>query len=206
VTRFLVTPDLFERCPDVLALADRELVADLSRGDTRAFDRVYELLRAPLYTFLVRLSGRADIAEDLLQETWLRLARSAPELSEDTRLRPWLFTVARNLYFSHRRWSLLDATRLRELAHLPRTLSPTPFESLVASAAERQLERAIHGLPLNQREVFLLCTVEGFQPLQTAQMLGISPEAVRQRLSRARATISNGLNFSGRRFADDAGQ
>jgi len=174
---------------------DADLLRGLASGDTQAFDRVYAQLRAPLYAFLVRLSGRAELAEDLLQETWLRLARAAPELPEGTRLRPWLFTVARNLFRSHRRWRLLDADRLRQLGWLPRTAPASPFEALAASTMQRALERALSQLPVEQREVLLLCGCSGLEPAQVATLLGITPEATRQRLARARARLRQSLEL-----------
>jgi RNA polymerase sigma-70 factor (ECF subfamily) len=179
----------------VAAPPDSDLIRGLARGDTGAFDRVYERLRAPLYGFLLRLSGRVDLAEDLLQETWLRLARSAAELPAETQLRPWLFTVARNLYRSHRRWSLLDGDRLRELNWLPQQASVSPLEALAASVTECALERAIARLPVEQREVLLLCSISGFEPAQAAAMLGLSAEATRQRLARARAKLRESLEL-----------
>jgi RNA polymerase sigma factor (sigma-70 family) len=176
-----------------VAEPDSEVIRGLARGDTRAFDQTYARLRAPLYAFLVRLSGRVELAEDLLQETWLRLARSAGELPAETPLRPWLFTVARNLYRSHRRWSLLDAERLRQLGLLPPTTLPSPFELLATTATQRTLEQALAGLPLEQREVLLLCSVSGFEPVEAAGILGITPEATRQRLARARARLRESL-------------
>jgi RNA polymerase sigma factor (sigma-70 family) len=195
VTRFSVTSSRLPRCCGVAQPPDSEVLQGLARGDTQAFDRVYTELRAPLYAFLVRLSGRAALAEDLLQETWLRLARSAAELPAETELRPWLFTVARNLYRSHRRWLLLDGDRLRELGWLPQPALPSPFESLAASATERALEHALLGLPLEQREVLLLCSISGFEPAQAAGTLGITPEAARQRLARARAKLRQSLEL-----------
>jgi RNA polymerase sigma-70 factor (ECF subfamily) len=179
----------------VAELIDAEIIRGLARGDTHAFDRAFAELRAPLYAFLVRLSGRVALAEDLLQETWLRLARSAAALPEHTQLRPWLFTVARNLHRSHRRWSLLDVERLGQLAHLPQSTTPSPFESAAANTTERALEHAIARLPLDQREVLLLCTTSGFEPAETASMLGITPEATRQRLARARAKLRESLEL-----------
>ena len=172
---------------------DTEVIAALARGDTRAFDEAYARLRAPVYAFLVRLTGRVALAEDLMQETWLRLARAAPELPPHTELRPWLFTVARNLYRSHRRWAVLDRDRLRELGLLPTPAAPSPFEALAADRTERVLEGAIARLPLEQREVVLLCGVSGFDPAQAARMLGVTPEAARQRLARARARLRESL-------------
>ncbi len=176
---------------------DDDILRGLGRGDAHAFDTVYATLRAPLYAFLVRLSGQAPLAEDLLQETWLRLARAAPELPAGTQLRPWLFTVARNLYRSHRRWFLLDGERLRHLGLGPSGGAPSPFEALASSQTEQALERAILRLPLEQREALLLCTVSGFEPAQAASLLGITPEATRQRLARARAKLREGLASEG---------
>ncbi len=178
---------------ELVELSDPDLLRGLAAGDCAAFDRAYLVLRAPLYSFLVRLCGRTELAEDLLQETWLRLARAAPQLPADTRLRPWLFTVARNLYRSHRRWRLLDAERLRQLGWLPQAAQPSPFEALAASGAQRELERALLQLPLEQREVLLLCSGSGLEPAQVAALLGISAEATRQRLARARARLRHRL-------------
>jgi DNA-directed RNA polymerase specialized sigma24 family protein len=79
------------------------LVAGLRCGDAAAFDRVYDLYRPRLFAFLLRLSRRRTVAEDLLDETWFRLVAHARSLRPDTRLAAWLFTVARNLYWTHRR-------------------------------------------------------------------------------------------------------
>lgn len=175
------------------AADSRAIVARLARGDTRAFDAVYDSCRAPLHSFLIRLTGSAALAEDLLQETWLRLARHSRVLPPGTELRPWLFTVARNLYRSHRRWALLDAGRLRELGLLPAASAPGPFDAAAERDTRRELEAALAVLPLDQREVLLLCTVSGFEPTEAAAVLGISPEAARQRLSRARARMRERL-------------
>src|SRR5512144_2771143 len=87
------------------------LVEGLRSGDPAAFDAVYEAFRARVFGFLLRLSRSRTVAEDLLDETWLRLVAEARSLRADTRLGAWLFTVARNLYWNHRRSSLLEETR-----------------------------------------------------------------------------------------------
>lgn len=180
---------------DAIVLDDeRALVRALRRGDARAFDAVYERYRARLFAFLVRLSRSHHLAEDLLQETWLRLARHALELEEDTRLLPWLYTVARNLHTSHRRWSVLDAERLGALRFWTReTDELSPFERMAANETERKLERALAALPVAQREVVLLVCVERMEPTDAARVVGLAPEAFRQRLSRARAALAEAL-------------
>src|SRR5512144_460259 len=87
------------------------LVEGLRSGDPAAFNAVYEAYRARVFGFLLRLSRSRTVAEDLLDETWLRLVSKARSLRADTRFGPWLFTVARNLYLRHRRSWLTEETR-----------------------------------------------------------------------------------------------
>ena len=81
---------------------DREselaLVERLRAGDTAAFDAVHAAFNARLYGFLARLARSRDVAEDLLEDTWMRFVTHADQLRPDTRLGPWLFTVARNVH------------------------------------------------------------------------------------------------------------
>src|ERR1700722_1447823 len=69
----------------------------------RGFDLAYAAYGARVHAFLLRLSGRSDVADDLLQHTFLRLAERGPELRADSDLRAWLFTVARNAYLGQAR-------------------------------------------------------------------------------------------------------
>jgi RNA polymerase sigma-70 factor (ECF subfamily) len=172
---------------------ESELVARLRRGDHAAFDAVYDAYRAKVFGFLARMAGRRDLAEDLCQETFLRLAARAAQLAPDTRLAAWLFTVARNLYWSHCRSVLLDAARLDALALAPPAGASSPFESAAASQMGVRLERAFAALAERDREVLLLVAVERLDHTDAAAMLELTPEALRQRLSRARARLEAAL-------------
>jgi RNA polymerase sigma-70 factor (ECF subfamily) len=131
------------------------------------------------------------LAEDLLQETWMRLAQHVPTLKEDTALGAWLFTVASNLARSQRRWQLVDLQRLQHLLFRPRGAPVTPLEAMAASEEQRALERALAALSTSDRELLLLVGVESFTPSQAAAVLGLRPDAVRQRLLRARARLAS---------------
>lgn len=175
---------------------DDELARGLRQGDVRAFDRIYARYHARLYSFLLRLCGRRDTAEDLAQEAWMKLAKAAPTMREDTRLRPFLFTIARNAFLSHRRWSMLDLSRLVTVGLDTITAisgAPTPDEEHEHARAVADLEVALAALPLASREVLLLVGVEGLAHEEVATILGITPEATRQRLSRARAQLAEKL-------------
>ncbi len=165
------------------------LVRRLKKRDVAAFDEIYEAYRARLYSFLVRLTRRRDIAEEMLQETWLRLAARGHLLRDDTRLCAWLYTVAHNLVVSYCRNRLLDAERIGELGRMPSSSAASPFESAAATETELRLERAIAALPAHYREALLL-TAEGFTHDEGALICELRPDAFRKRLSRARERVA----------------
>ena len=179
---------------------DREietaLVARLRAGDPAAFDVAHDTYHARLFNFLARLSRRRDVAEDLLAETWLRLVATADRLHADTQLGPWLYTVARNLFYSYCRSRHLDESYAASLIGLWPTVGvrPSPFEETAASELERRVEQALARLPAHHREILLLVSVEGLRPAEAAAVCGLRPEALRQRLSRARAMLDRELD------------
>ena len=185
---------------------DREiesaLVGRLREGDPDAFDAIHESFNARLFTFLLRLSRRRDVAEDLLEEMWLRLVKHAPRLRPDTRLAPWLFTVARHLHVSYVRSRVLeDSASAAVLAIWPvsplTSVACSPFEAAAANEFHRRVERALASLPATSREVLLLVAIGGLTHAEAADACGITQEALRQRLSRARAQLARAIDGDG---------
>jgi RNA polymerase sigma-70 factor (ECF subfamily) len=168
-------------------------VAALRRLDPAAVDAVFDAWAPRLNRLLLRLGASVEVAEELVQESFVRLVRHAPRLADDTRVGAWLYTVARNLWRSHRRWAWVDGSRLLELAWAPRRGPATPSEHHAASDVHARTERVVAGLPEIQREVFLLVVGEGLDPAEAATVLGITPEAARQRLARARRAVEEAL-------------
>lgn len=173
-----------------------DLVARLREGDADAFDVVYDAYRARLYSFLLRLSRRRDVSEDLLEETWLRLVTHRDRLKPDTRLGPWLFTVARNLYWSYLRSRHLEEAHAAQLIGLWPTAPsrPSPFDVAAGDELEARVWKALASMPVAYREVLLLVGAEGLTPGEAAEVCGVKPEALRKRLSRARAMLSAALD------------
>jgi RNA polymerase sigma-70 factor (ECF subfamily) len=171
--------------------SDADLVRRLKARDTAAFDVVYGRFNTRLFTFLLRLSRDRDRAQDLLEDTWLRLVSHADRLRPDTTLGPWLFTVARNLYLSECRARVLEQSDEALVAHA--SPAPSPFEEFAANQSHRRLEAALASLPLLYREVLLLVAIEGLSTADAAAVCGISNDALRQRLSRGRAMLAERL-------------
>lgn len=162
------------------------LIDQLKSGDPAAFEAIYARERRAVYAFLVRLSGDTNVAADLFQNVWLKLARHASRLRPDTRIRAWLMTVARHEFISYRRAQALDLSRLLAMDRPVATLEPDdPRLSELAAGLARLGDR--------DREVLLLTGVDGLDIEQAAEALGLSLAALRQRLSRARRRLGEAL-------------
>jgi RNA polymerase sigma-70 factor, ECF subfamily len=163
--------------------SDQQALSLLQRRDPRGFDLAYAAYAARLHAFLRRLSRSRDVADDLLQHTFMRLAERGPELRADSDLRSWLFTVARNAYLSQAR--ILGTASNHEA--LETVASPGP--DVEARLLVGDVERALGALRLEDRELLLLVAVEAMEPIQVARMLGVDAATLRQRLARARARL-----------------
>ena len=163
---------------------DDQLMAAVRAGEASAFTELYERHGPALLSFLARLSDDRALAEDLLQETFLRVFRARATYEGEGQFRAWLFTIARRLVIDWRRsrklaWSD-DPAALETTAGPTRADDRTAVRDLIV-----RLERALRRLPEGQREVVLLSRHAGLDAGQVAQVTGSTPGAVRVTLHRA---------------------
>jgi RNA polymerase sigma-70 factor (ECF subfamily) len=166
------------------------LLRRLQRGDSAAFRELYAREKAALYGFLMRLARDPDVAADLFQNVWLKLAKHASALRPDSNVRAWLHTVARHEYVSFRRAQALDLSRLLLLG----LQTPTAPGDSALDAQLLALKLACDRLSDADREVLLLSSTEGLDSDAVAEVLGISNAALRQRLVRARRRLGSLLD------------
>jgi RNA polymerase sigma-70 factor, ECF subfamily len=178
--------------------AEPTLLDRLKQGNESAFREVLRAHGDALFSFLCRLSNDRELAKELLQNTWLSLTVNIRKMDSSTPLRPWLFTVARNAYWSHRRWSRLDLSRLAQLALWKNDASQfnTPHNKTEHKQTGAHVQKALTQLSPQFREALLIVGVEGFEPSEAAGILNLKPEAFRQRLSRARDALRQLLGDS----------
>jgi RNA polymerase sigma-70 factor (ECF subfamily) len=167
--------------------SDEELMAAVARGDERALAALIERHAARLHGFLARLAGSRDDADDLLQDTWVRVARGAHSFDPNRRVRPWLYGIAANLAHDlHRRRSvrqraLLDGSTQAATTPAP----PRPLERL-------DLRERIARLPARLREVLALRFYEGLDEAEMAEALGVPRGTVKSRLHGAIRELRRG--------------
>jgi RNA polymerase sigma-70 factor, ECF subfamily len=144
------------------------------------FDAVFAKLYPSLFRYLQRLTGDEDVAEDIAQESFVRLLRqSLPE----EEVRPWLFTVAMNLVRDRSRKS---ERRQRLLTSAPNlvTRTPLPDEDLERSERIAAVREVLEKLPERDRQL-LLMREEGFKYDEIARVIGVAPASVGTLIARA---------------------
>lgn len=161
---------------------DAALLERLRDGEELAFARLLELYEAPIGRYLLSLTGERMLAEDLVQETFLRAYLHVGDLRDDTALKPWLYRIATNL-------AMTALRRRSRFGWLPLTAvkAVKSFEDDVVQ--QQWLRAALDKLPSDHVACLLLTRVEGLKSHEAAAVLGISPEAVRKRLSRVVDTL-----------------
>ncbi|HET9955074.1 MAG TPA: RNA polymerase sigma factor [Polyangiaceae bacterium] len=165
-------------------------------GDDRAFAVVFEILGPRLLRFLRRLSGSDALAQDLLQDTLLRIHQARGSFRPGASVLPWAFAIARNVF--------LDSARARKRSPIKShaddaDTSPEPVVSaeaeshVLAREAARVVERALMAMSSVRREAFVLVRFEGLSIVDAAEVLGTTPNAVKLRAFQAYEVIREEL-------------
>lgn len=176
--------------------ADRELLEQARAGDRQALEKLLERHQAQVYRFGMKMCRDPEDAKDVLQDTLLAMARGVHDFRGASSISTWLYTIARSYCIKKRRKSKFAPEDERsldtELAPEARRLvdpAKGPDEELAGRQVEHALERAITALEPMYREVLLLRDVEGLTAPEVAEVLGVSVQAVKSRLHRARLAV-----------------
>ena len=183
---------------------------DLDQGDMRrlmagedtALDDLMERHGGSIYQFLFRMLANEEEANDLAQESFLRLYRSARSFRPGHRFTTWLYTIAANLARNHLRWRArhpnvsLDADQSatgQTLADVLPSRAPHPNMAVEAEELHQAVRAAVQGLPDDLREALVLCEWEELSMAEAAAVLGTTAKAIENRLYRARKQLRERL-------------
>ncbi|WNG46407.1 RNA polymerase sigma factor [Archangium minus] len=175
--------------------SDERLMLAFRAGDARAFEVLVRKHRTPVFNFILRFTGHRARAEDVLQETWLKVVRSAPEYEAKAKFTTWVYTIARNLCVdsarkeSYRQASSLEAPSTGAEGEEGRSLGEalpdegaSPERGAYNARVRPLLERALASLPEEQREVFVLREYSGIPFKEIAEVTGVSENTVKSRM------------------------
>lgn len=175
---------------------DNQLMERVKSGDAAAFEQIFREYERSLLNFFYRLCFSQTLAEDLTQETFLRLWRSRGGYDPAAgKFSTYLFQVAKNCWLSHSQTKKYRAQRSSaELGEMPDTAgAPDPGRVAEAADLQRKLREAIAGLPDELRIPFILSRYEELKYEQIGQVLDISPRTVERRVSDAAKLLAKRL-------------
>jgi RNA polymerase sigma-70 factor (ECF subfamily) len=169
---------------------DDALMARLKLGDGGAFAELLARHASAVAGFSYRMTANAAEADDIAQETFLRLWRGREKWEPRAQVRTWLLRVAHNL--------CIDRFRRREVVTDEFPDLPDGRPSAVAEVQRRQVERivneALAALPDRQRAALGLVYYEGLSNIEAAQVLDVSIDALESLLARGRRSLRNNLS------------
>ena len=177
-----------------------------------AFEALFDRYKNDLFAFACYLAQNEREAEDLFQETWLRVARHLDEIEGSRNIKAWILTVASNLhrdglrkkrvrrFFYARKHEI--SNHVLETAESPWGWNPAAADSVEqAERAEagRAIDRALAKLPERQRRVFVLKEIEGLKQSEISQVLGVPVGTIKSLLFRAVKQLRRELKAYGPR-------
>ena len=173
-----------------------QLMLAFQGGEIGAFEELFRRWSAPLLRYLERMTRDAAAAEELVQEAFFRVHRARDRYEPRAKFSTWLYQIATNLARNE-----LRRPRRRELHRsldeegapaLP-AAGPGPDAAADARRQAAEVERGLAGLPERQRQALWLAAVEGLSYAEVAEVLEVTPAAVKSLVHRARASLADAL-------------
>jgi RNA polymerase sigma-70 factor, ECF subfamily len=159
------------------------LIRAAAAGDLRAFEQLVRAYQQHVWRFLRRLMGDAAVAEDITQETFLRVFRRLPTYSFESKFSTWVFQIARNAGIDE----LRSRQRRTRLASIIRASPPVP--SVAPPETRVEIEAALASLPVDLRETVVLVEVLGLRYREVSTVLGVPEGTVKSRMFAARSRL-----------------
>lgn len=174
---------------------ERRLVEASQNGDQKAFGLLIRQHQQRLFRMVYGLVGSFDMAEDIVQESWVRAWQNIKSFRTEFAFYPWLSTIARNLAYTQvsREEKKESLDKLSESGFDPMSVDLGPLDSLIAREGQQRFYAALMAMPTTYRTVFVLRHFEEMDYVQIAHYLKIPPGTVDSRLYRARRYLLDAL-------------
>jgi RNA polymerase sigma-70 factor (ECF subfamily) len=174
---------------------DATLMCRYVRGDARAFERLYQRHRGPLYRYLMRHTRNTDTANDLFQEAWSKLIATRERYEPRAKFQTFLFHIAHNCFIDHcrRRGARPAGADDAALESLAAPATTQPDRHAESSQILMRYRAALASLPAEQRDVFLLHEESGLSLEEIARISGVGAETAKSRLRYALAKLRAAL-------------
>jgi RNA polymerase sigma-70 factor (ECF subfamily) len=177
----------------VLEETGEELIESCRRGEPEAFRALFETYKDRVYSVALRFSGDASLAQDIAQETFVKLFSTIGNFRGDSRFESWLYRLVVNSCFDHKRRTRRLMPLFDGLRSVLRAPSASALDEMVRNETSAQLKSVIAGLPPEQRMVIVLRYTQGLSYDEIAEIMGCSAGTVGSRLNRLHKLLETRL-------------
>ncbi len=182
-------------------ISDERLIAKFQQGDVQAFDMLVRRYKDQLLNFVYRFVGNRSDAEDIVQETFLRVYKNKHYYKEVAKFSTWVYTIAGNLAKTelrrrkrHKIFSVSNFVNEERDYDIPDT-EISPDRKVDGTLKEDFIQKAIEKLPPKFKEVIILRDIQGFAYEEISQILNIPLGTVKSRVNRGRLKLQEDLKF-----------
>jgi RNA polymerase sigma-70 factor, ECF subfamily len=185
-----------------MEVSEKEIIRLAKKGDQRAQSEIVKKYERMVYNLGLKLLGNEDLAEGVLQETFLKVLQALPNFKEQSQLSTWIYRIATNqalmrLRTKKRRQQSFDVNiedENKDYSAFTRSLEKGPMDALLNDELKEKMDIAINQLPENYKTTFVLKDIEGLALKEIADIMELSLPAVKSNLHRARVTLRNKLS------------
>jgi RNA polymerase sigma-70 factor (ECF subfamily) len=171
------------------SITEYALLQQLADGDRDAFRTLYDLHRDKLFFFTVRLTESRQLAEDILQDVFIKVWQMRDTLKEIRSFDAWLFTLAKNQVINGLRRASMERSILANIKEATTEEADSVTQSINFRETNRFLQEAINQLPPQQKKIYYLRQEQGLKNWEIAHMLNISPLTVKKHCAQAVRSI-----------------
>lgn len=178
-------------------ISDKILVEQLSSKSEKAFRCLFDKYHQDIFIFSKSILKLDSLAEEIVQEVFLKVWLNASELNPDLEFKSYIFTIARNLSLNSLRSAVNNRKLTEEIFYLNPGIGKSSDEILLDEELENIRIKAIESLPTKRREIFILSRTEGKSYNEISSELGISINTVKVQMSKALETLRKYIQIHG---------
>ncbi len=166
----------------------------LKNGDINALEQLYDSLNKRLYIFITRIINNKEVAEDIVQSTFIKVWDNREKLSLEKPLDAQIYVIARNLLLNYIKRKGIEKQVIEKLSRVENSMYDG-INQVSFNETVNLYENAVEQLPTKRRQIYKLSNFEGLSNKEIAQKLSISSNTVENHLSKANVFIRGNLKF-----------
>lgn len=172
---------------------ERDILLRLRSGDEDAFRTIYERYSRLIYHNIMRFVKDPSIADDLLQDVFIKIWENRELVNPDRSFPAYLFTCSRNITFNFKRHLKVQIESAKHLTHDQTHIDKSLEEMLDTKEVQNIIENVINKLPLQRQKIFRMCKWEGMSYQEVAEELQISVSTVRDHIVKANKFVKEAI-------------